>query len=87
VSGMCSLLTHAVESDVAGVNPLVQPWLYAPLPLGMLAPAGWLRTQLEIQADGLSGHLSLFYPDIENSSWIGGTQDGSGIYHERTPYW
>ena len=46
---------------------------------------GWLKQQLQIQANGLSGHLHLFWADVENSSWIGGNAD-TGL-HERTPYW
>ena len=38
-----------------------------------------------MQAAGLSGHLPLFWGDVENSSWVGGTAD-TGL-HERTPYW
>ena len=38
-----------------------------------------------MQAAGLSGHLPLFWADVENSSWVGGTAD-TGL-HERTPYW
>ena len=55
----------------------------AELPLGAVRPAGWLKGQLRIQADGLSGHLDEFWPDIKNSSWIGGKAEG----WERTPYW
>ena len=54
-----------------------------PLPLGQIRPAGWLREQLRIQADGLSGHLDEFWPDIANSRWIGGDAEG----WERGPYW
>jgi len=46
---------------------------------------GWLKQQLQVQAAGLSGHLPLFWADVENSSWVGGTADGG--LHERTPYW
>ncbi len=46
---------------------------------------GWLKQQLNIQANGLSGHLHLFWADIENSSWHGGNADGG--LHERFPYW
>lgn len=41
--------------------------------------------QLNIQAEGLSGHLSLFWPDISESVWVGGNGDGG--LHERAPYW
>ena len=46
---------------------------------------GWLKQQLAIQADGLSGHLPFFWSDVMNSSWMGGNAD-TGL-HERTPYW
>ena len=48
-----------------------------------IRPKGWLLQQLQIQANGLSGHLDLIWPDIKDSKWIGGTQDG----WERVPYW
>ena len=39
---------------------------------GALRPEGWLKKQLEIQAEGLSGHLDQVWPDIRDSAWIGG---------------
>ncbi len=54
-----------------------------PLPLREIQPQGWLRNQLRIQANGLSGHLDLFWPDIRDSAWFGGPADG----WERVPYW
>jgi hypothetical protein len=51
--------------------------------LGALRPAGWLRRQLEIQAQGLCGHLDEFWPDVRDSGWIGGEAEG----WERAPYW
>ena len=48
-----------------------------------IKPLGWLRKQLEIQTDGLSGNLDKIWPDIKNSAWIGGDKDG----WERVPYW
>jgi hypothetical protein len=46
-------------------------------------PRGWLKIQLEIQAEGLSGNLDKFWRDVRDSKWIGGTADG----WERVPYW
>ncbi len=56
---------------------------FQPLPLGEIRPAGWLRRQLRIQADGLGGHLDEIWPDVgPNSGWLGGT----GESWERGPY-
>ncbi|MCX8108419.1 MAG: glycoside hydrolase family 127 protein, partial [Verrucomicrobiae bacterium] len=54
-----------------------------PMPLGSIKPRGWLQRQLRIQAEGLSGHLDEFWPDISQSQWFGGKADG----WERAPYW
>ncbi|MBQ2848334.1 MAG: glycoside hydrolase family 127 protein [Clostridia bacterium] len=48
-----------------------------------IKPGGWLKKQLEIQAEGLSGNLDKIWPDIKDSSWIGGDKEG----WERVPYW
>lgn len=48
-----------------------------------IKPSGWLLEQLKIQAEGLSGHLDIIWPDIRNSKWIGGDKEG----WERVPYW
>jgi hypothetical protein len=56
---------------------------FRPLPLGSISPAGWLRRQMRIQADGLSGHLDEFWPDVGQSQWFGGNAEG----WERAPYW
>lgn len=62
---------------------MLQPLAFIPLPLGSIHPRGWLANQLRIQADGLSGHLDEFWPDVARSGWIGGDAEG----WERGPYW
>jgi uncharacterized protein len=56
---------------------------YIRLPLGTVKPAGWLKSQLEAQAKGLTGNLDDFWPDLVNSSWHG----GNGEAWERGPYY
>ena len=48
-----------------------------------ISPEGWLKRQLEIQSEGLSGNLHKIWPDIRDSRWIGGNREG----WERVPYW
>ena len=54
-----------------------------PFTVKEIKPQGWLKKQLEIQADALSGNLHKFWPDIKESKWIGGDREG----WERVPYW
>ena len=61
----------------------LEPLAFQPLPLGTIKPKGWLLDQLKLQADGQSGHLDEFWPDIKDSGWIGGNAEG----WERAPYW
>jgi len=61
----------------------IEDLAFRPLPLGSVTPTGWLRRQLRLQADGLSGHLDEFWPDVAQSQWFGGKAEG----WERAPYW
>jgi uncharacterized protein len=56
---------------------------YIKLPLGTVKPDGWLKSQLEAQAAGLTGNLDDFWPDLVNSAW----QGGDGEAWERGPYY
>ncbi|MGL4856944.1 hypothetical protein, partial [Plesiomonas sp.] len=56
---------------------------FFPLPLTRITPQGWVRDQLNIQCEGMSGHLDQFWPDVQHSAWFGGEAEG----WERAPYW
>ncbi|MFO7850911.1 MAG: beta-L-arabinofuranosidase domain-containing protein [Bacteroidota bacterium] len=74
----------AAERPLYPVNPkpLVQE-AYIKLPLGSVRPEGWLEDQLQIQADGLTGHLDEFWEDLVDSGWKG----KGGESWERGPYY
>jgi len=63
-------------------EPLLQN-AYIQLPLGTVKPTGWIKSQLQAQATGLTGNLDNFWPDLVNSAWHG----GKGDQWERGPYY
>src|SRR5438034_1024427 len=80
---LVSLCTLDAASNAVPNRAPLQPNAYHPLPLTSVMPKGWLLDQLRIQAQGLSGHLDEFWPDLgSNSAWLGGTGEG----WERGPY-
>ncbi len=80
-------LTGTAAAQQTGAVPNRAPLLpntFNPLPLGSVRPLGWLKNQLVIQANGLTGHLDEFWNDVGgNSAWLGGT----GEAWERGPYY
>ncbi len=72
---------HAVTAGLAANH--IQPAVFTLLPLGSVQPRGWLKSQLQIQANSLSGHLDEAWPDVgPTSGWLG----GKGESWERGPY-
>ncbi len=94
-AGTPSPLRASVQIDASDANArsgpsslhlqqsLLSDPAFRPLPLGSIRPRGWLARQLRIQAEGLSGHLDEFWPDVADSRWFGGQAEG----WERAPYW
>jgi uncharacterized protein len=79
--GLASL-TSAGTNVIKNRVPLARNAFYM-LPLGAVRPSGWLKKQMQIQANGLSGHLDETWTDVgSNSGWLGGT----GESWERGPY-
>ena len=81
---MSQMKPRPAKGASGSTGPPLQPSAFRLLPLGAIRPRGWLREQLRIQADGLSGHLDEFWPDLgPNNMWLGGTDEG----WERGPYY
>ena len=65
--------------------PLLQQCLIK-LPVGSIAPAGWVRRYLELQRDGLTGHLGEISAWLEKdgNAWL---SKGGNHGWEEVPYW
>ena len=83
--GSCAASQH-VETPTK-----LAPPAYQPIPLGNIAPSGWLLDQLIRQANSLSGYMAKStFPGantVNMSRWVG----GNGSYEHGTtqwlPYW
>ncbi|MBX7126617.1 MAG: glycoside hydrolase family 127 protein [Cyclobacteriaceae bacterium] len=67
--------------------PLVQQRLVK-LPVGAIRPGGWLLRNLELQREGLTGHLGEISAWLtkKNNAWL--NKDGKGDWGwEEMPYW
>ena len=67
------------------VAPLRQQCLMK-LPVGSIRPAGWVGRYLELQRDGLTGHLGEIsaWLDKDNNAWL---TNGGDHGWEEVPYW
>ena len=66
------------------VNKKFESFPLTPAPLGSVSPRGWLRRELVVQKNGLTGHIDEIWEDLgKNSAWLGGT----GENWERGPYY
>jgi len=63
------------------------PQPFARLPLGSVEARSWLRHQLELQRDGLTGHAEGLYGDIGQSDWVSESKRGGQHAWERGPYY
>jgi hypothetical protein len=72
---------------VSNRAPLV-PFNFIQLPVGSIRAGGWVRRYLELQRDGLTGHLGEIsaWLDKKDNAWYSGTGEGSHGWEE-VPYW
>ena len=72
---------------VAPTAPSARANVLRRLPLGSVRPEGFLREQLRLQKEGLTGHAEELYPDIGESDWLTGGSRGGQFAWERGPYY
>ncbi len=72
---------------VGNAKPLA-PSPLLKLPIGAIKPEGWLRRQLELQADGFSGRLTEIskFLQKEGNAWLAADGQGHSPWEEM-PYW
>lgn len=76
------------NSYYAGNRAPLKPIPLIKLPLGAVQPEGWLRNQLELMADGMTGRLPELTDscNFELSAWTKPNGRGSDPW-ENAPYW
>lgn len=80
--------TATTNVNYIGNKAPLQPLAFIKLPVGSIKPQGWVRTYLERQRDGLTGHLGEIsaWLDKNNNAWF--SDDGKGDHGwEEVPYW
>jgi hypothetical protein len=80
--------TKATNSSYVSNRPPLTPSPFIKLPVGAIKPQGWVRKQLELEAEGFTGHLleiSRFLKK-ENNAWLSATGQGHSPWEE-LPYW
>ncbi|HEX3720349.1 MAG TPA: beta-L-arabinofuranosidase domain-containing protein [Verrucomicrobiae bacterium] len=78
----------ATNSFYLGNRPPLAASPFYKLPMGSVTPRGWLRHELELERDGMTGHLEQISPwlDFGKSSWA--DPQGRGKFGwEELPYW
>jgi hypothetical protein len=61
---------------------------FVKLPIGSITPNGWLRHQLELEDNGMTGHLEEIskWCKFEGNAWVSPTGEGHSGWEE-LPYW
>jgi hypothetical protein len=80
--------SDGANSFYVGNRPPLVPDPLIKLPIGRIKPAGWLRGQLELMRDGMTGHL----PELSQwckpagNAWLSPVGEGEHGWEE-LPYW
>ena len=86
VSSIKQLPTCEYNSHYISNRQPLQPQQFIKLPAGSIQPEGWLKKQLELQKNGLNGHLGEIsaWLQKEDNAWL---TNGGEWGWEEVPYW
>ena len=72
--------------NYTGNRPPLKPLNFIKLPIGSIQPEGWVKKYLELQKDGLTGHLGEISAWLakDNNAWL---TNGGDHGWEEVPYW
>ena len=76
------------NSFYVGNRPPLLPTPLVKLPIGSIRPEGWLRKELELEAEGFFGRLEEISPFLEkkDNAWLDPKGEGKHGWEE-VPYW
>ena len=80
--------TSTTKSFYTANRQPLRPSPFIKLPIGSIVPRGWLCHQLELEANGMTGHLEEIskWCKFQDSAWA--APDGQGEFSwEELPYW
>src|SRR5579871_1358106 len=80
--------TSATNHFYKGNKAPLLPVRFIKLPIGSIKPEGWILKYLQLQRDGLTGHIGEIsaWLDKKNNAWF--SSDGKGDHGwEEVPYW
>lgn len=82
------IATKSINKFYVSNKAPLQPDQFIKLPAGTIKPQGWILKYLELQRDGLTGHLGEIsaWLDKNNNAWFSGTGKGDHGWEE-VPYW
>ncbi len=86
ISTVSGYPTDTLNANYPVPGAPLQPQALVKLPVGSIAPGGWLKAQLDAQKDGLNGHLGEIsaWLQKEDNAWL---TDGGSWGWEEVPYW
>lgn len=78
--------TATLSTNYVSNQAPLKPLHFIKLPVGSIKPEGWVRKYLELQRDGLTGHLGEISAWLEkkNNAWL---VNGGDHGWEEVPYW